>query len=97
MKQFIILLIAIIPLLNGCKKEETTNTPYQEIAWNSLSVNEKSTVIGKWQDAKTTETSFKNKKAIVVTFETTNNALLGPITITIDAESKVIVDKGIRD
>ena len=97
MKRFIILLLAIIPLLNSCKKEEASNNQYQEIAWNSLSAYEKSTVIGKWQDATTIETTFNNKKAILVTFQTTNNALLGPITITIDAESKIIVDKGIRD
>lgn len=99
MKKLIILLIAIIPLLSNCKKENDTDTKMQiiEIAWNSLSEQAKSTVIINWRDAQVTESVYEQKRVYAVSFSTSDDALLGPITVFVDIATKNVLGQILRD
>lgn len=99
MKNLVILIIALIPLISGCKKENETdiNMQIREIAWNYLSDQEKSTAIMEWQEAPVTQTSFNGVKAYAVTFKTSMDALLGPITVYVSTSTKVVLGQNLRD
>ncbi len=71
------------------------NTQIRKIAWNSLSALEKSTVINS-EKAFVTETTYMNNKVYSVTFNTVDDALLGPIVVYIDKNSLVVLGKSLR-
>lgn len=101
MKKLIVLFFTLIPLISSCNKDnETAIDPtlqIKEIAWNSLSEQEKSTVIIDWKQAPVSETSYNQKNVYVVRFNTSDDALLGPITIYIDISSKMVLGQALRD
>lgn len=98
MKRLIILILAITPIISGCKKDDTKDfdTQVKEIAWNSLSEQEKATVIVEWEDAIVKETNYEEKSSYSVIFNTSYDALLGPITVYIDKTSLEVLGKGLR-
>ncbi len=99
MKNLVILIIALIPFISGCKKDSETdpNMQIREIAWNYLSDQAKSTVNVDWKKAPVTESSFNGIKAFAVTFNTTEDALLGPITVYVSISSRVALGQDMRD
>ena len=99
MKKLIILFVALIPLVSGCKKDQTPGTlsEIREIAWNSLSTAEQSTVTGDWKQAEVTETTYNEKSAYAVAFHTSDDALLGPITVYVDQSTKLVLGYDLRD
>ncbi|NOU46356.1 MAG: hypothetical protein HOO86_04755 [Bacteroidales bacterium] len=98
MKKLIILILALIPVFSSCKKDNETDSTIQirEIAWISLSEHERSTVIVDWKQAPVTETIYKEKKAYAVVFKTSDDALLGPITVYVDSMSKIVLGQNLR-
>jgi len=98
MKHLIILILALIPILSSCKKENDIdlNSQIREIAWSSLSEQSKSTVIIDWKKAPVTETTYQDKNAYAVSFITSNDALLGPIIVYIDKTYLVVLGQGLR-
>ena len=99
MKNLVIIIIALIPFISGCKKDSETdpNMQIREIAWNYLSDQAKSTVNVYWKKAPVTESSFNGIKAFAVTFNTTEDALLGPITVYVSISSRVALGQDMRD
>lgn len=99
MKNLVIIIIALIPFISGCKKDSETdpNMQIREIAWNYLSDQAKSTVNVDWKKAPVTESSFNGIKAFAVTFNTTEDALLGPITVYVSISSRVALGQDMRD
>ena len=99
MKNLVIFIIALIPFISGCKKDSETdpNMQIREIAWNYLSDQAKSTVNVDWKKAPVTESSFNGIKAFAVTFNTTEDALLGPITVYVSISSRVALGQDMRD
>ena len=77
----------------SCSQDSSNEDPldvYREIAYNSLSVSEKSTLIGDWRDG---EVSAWIDGYYLVTFNTTEDATLGPISIVVDPYLGVVVEK----
>jgi hypothetical protein len=99
MKNLFFILLLVIPVLTGCRKEENSD-PYmqiREIAWNSLSTDEKSTVTIYWKVAKVNLSEYNSVPAYAVVFNTKSDALLGPIMVFIDPTSKSVLGKALRD
>jgi hypothetical protein len=68
MKNLIIIIITLIPFICGCKKENEkvpilSDRRIREIAWNSLSDYDKSTVIVKWLQAPLGKSKFDGIRA----------------------------------
>jgi hypothetical protein len=98
MKKLIILILALIPFISSCKKEKGTdsNSQVREIAWNSLSEQAKSTVIVDWKQAPVIESTYNQKSVYAVSFNTSDDALLGPITVYVDTSTKVVLGQALR-
>ncbi len=99
MKNLLIIIVVLIAFMSGCKKEDETdpNLQIREIAWNYLSDQEKATVNVDWQQAPVTESSFNCVNAYAVTFNTSMDALLGPITVYVSTSKKVVLGQNLRD
>jgi hypothetical protein len=104
MKKLFILFIALIPFISSCEKDNNLEPkdqidPYnqiREIAWNSLDTQQKSTVSIEWKDAKVELTTYQSKSAYSVIFQTTDEAILGPIIIYVDSSSNAVLGMGLR-
>ena len=98
MKKLIILILALIPFISSCKKESEAYSELQirEIAWNSLSEQQKLTVNVDWKQAPVSESTFYQKRVFAVRFNTTDDALLGPIVVYIDSSTKVVLGYATR-
>lgn len=99
MIRLITLILALIPFISNCKKENEPDSILQirEIAWNSLSEQEKSTVIIDWKQATVTESTYNQKRVYAVSFNTSADALIGPITVYVDTSTKVVLGQALRD
>lgn len=99
MKKLIVLLIALIPFISNCKKETSSdlNMQIREIAWNSLTTQQKSTVRVDWKQAPVAQTTYNGKSAWSVRFNTTDDAVLGPIIMIVDSTTKVVLGQALRD
>lgn len=99
MKEIIVLFICLLPIISGCDKDELNGEfkEYIEIAWNSLTEDEKSTVIGEWEEAHVEATSYQQKSVYAIRFNTSYDALLGPIIVYIDVETKKVLGQALRD
>ncbi len=104
------LLVLCLPMLQCCKKDNETDKYmiYREIVWNYLSEQDKATVSIDWENAEVIETVYagwpqaKGEElypvpAFAVIFKTSNDALLGPITIYINPETNSVLGVGLRD
>jgi hypothetical protein len=98
MRIFAIFLV-IVSLALSCEKAHDTDAyiQYRFAAWTYVTDQEKSTVIVDWKQAPVYEFIFEQKRTFAVTFHTKNDALLGPITIYVDAATKVVVGESLRD
>jgi len=98
MRKLIIVLIALIPFVSNCTKNDYSDslTPIRVIAWNYLSAQAKSTVIADWKQAPVNESTYNGISAYIVTFNTSDDALLGPIIIYIDVSTKVVLGQALR-
>lgn len=98
MKRLIIFILVLIPFISSCKKDNDTDsfTQIREIAWNSLNKQDKSTVIIEWGEAPVTETTYQEKSSYAVRFNTSKDALLGPIIVYIEKGSLVFLGQGLR-
>ena len=99
MKKLIILILALIPIVSNCKKESEAVPELQirEIAWNSLSEQQKLTANVDWKQALVSESTFYQKRVYAVRFNTTDDALLGPIVVYVDVSTKVVLGQVLRD
>jgi hypothetical protein len=98
MKRIIMLILLLLPFISGCKKQNDADSfsKAREAAWNSLSVQEKGTIIGDWKQAPVTEATYQEKSTYAVTFNTSDDALLGPIIVYVDRSTLVVLGKGLR-
>lgn len=69
---------------------------YRTIAWNYLGDREHATVIGDLTAAKVRTTQWQGKNVVSVMFNTRDDALLGPIVIYIDPQTKTVVGSALR-
>jgi hypothetical protein len=99
MKKILIMLIALIPFVTNCKRDSSSDPLLQirEVAWNSLSKNEKSTVNIDWKKANVELSTYNLKDAYIVVFNTEDEALLGPITVYVDFSEKTVLGQNSRD
>ncbi len=98
MKYLFVLILVSIPFISSCKKEHYTDSFSQvrEAAWNSLSAEDKSTVIIDWEKAPVTEVTYQGKITWAVRFNTSDDALLGPIIIYVDKSTLIVLGQGLR-
>jgi hypothetical protein len=91
--------LVIFPFVLSCEKapETDANIQYRFAAWTYLTDQEKSTVIADWKQASVYEFVLEQKRTFAVTFHTKNDALLGPITVYVDAATKVVVGESVRE
>ncbi|HEY4785288.1 MAG TPA: hypothetical protein VIH57_04535 [Bacteroidales bacterium] len=99
MKNIIIVLLTSILFISTCKKDDHSDAYAQirEIAWNSLSTQEKSTVTIDWKKAKVELSTYNGESAYMVIFNTRDDELLGPITVYVDPLIRVVLGQGFRD
>lgn len=94
MKKFplFLLFLSLVFTVISCteKSDEDPLDVYREIAYNSLSMGEKETIIGDWRDA---DVSAWVDGYYLVTFNTTQDAMLGPIQIVVDPDLGTVVEK----
>lgn len=96
-----LLAFAGIIMFLGCEHDMSVNqvlrlsandeTDYRTIAWNSLGERERATVIGGRESGRVQPAKWQEKDVIAVMFNTTDDALLGPIIIYIDPQMKTAV------
>lgn len=98
MKRIIYFILVIIPFITGCNKDDSKelNLLVREIAWHSLSNQERATVITDWDNATVSETTYQEKNSYAVTFNTKDDALLGPIIVYIEKKTLVVLGQGLR-
>ncbi|MFA6278068.1 MAG: hypothetical protein WC622_15045 [Pedobacter sp.] len=96
--KLLIAIILCIATLSACKKEDAriSDATYREIAWNYLDPSSKTTVTTQWQKASVTYEKRDNKDMVTVMFNTTQDALLGPIFVYIDSKNQKVVGIGAR-
>jgi hypothetical protein len=99
MRRLIIVFLALIPFVCSCTKDNDSDSRMQIrfIAWNYLTDEAKSTVIVNWKQAPVTESAYNGKSAYAIIFHTSDEALLGPITVYIDTLTKVVLGQSLRD
>jgi hypothetical protein len=97
MKKIIILLIAILPCLTSCQKNDTTvtDTQIREIAWESLKQYERAMIFesGKAVVAKTT---YNGIQAYSVTFKSIDSNMAGATVVYVDVETLTVVGKNVE-
>lgn len=102
---FFAIILSVI-CLGACKKEGLSSTEYdyRRIAWNYLDSQSKATVISDWRKAPITYTqgvpfapTYKDEQIAAVRFNTSNDAILGPIVVFVAVQSKTVVGVGLRD
>ncbi len=91
--------------------EQDEKAKMREIAWNSLSARQQGDVQGKWQEAKVERIKGSSiwygiamddqnaempNDVVLVTFNTLQDQLLGPLVIYIDAETEKRIGVGVR-
>ncbi|WP_316787164.1 hypothetical protein [Pedobacter frigiditerrae] len=97
-KDVLIVLSIILFVFSGCKKDRPIDkeTRYREIAWNYLSANAKTTVITPLQNAVITFETRDGVDVAAVMFNTTQDALLGPIFVYISIKDNKVLGIGAR-
>lgn len=90
----------------GCEHEMSVNqvlrlaandeTDYRIIAWNYLGERERATVIGDGHSGRVKPDKWQGKNVVSVMFNTHDDALLGPIVIYIDPQTKTVVGSALR-
>ena len=83
-------LLGCEPKINGTSDDDME---YRTIAWNSITEQEQATVTGDWRAANVESRQWNDQPAVSVTFNTAVDALLGPIIIMIDPQTKKVVQK----
>lgn len=83
---FSFLLLAFVSCKEGDEKDPMMQI--REIAYNDLSEDTKSTLIIDWREASVTKTKDGN---YLVTFNTSNDPLLGPIGVIIDPDTFEVI------
>ena len=98
-----------MPLSEGKQDEEAK---MREIAWNSLNTRQQGDVQGNWQEAKVERVEGNSiwygiamddqntelpDDVVLVTFNTPQDQLLGPLVIYIDPETEKRIGVGIRE
>lgn len=98
MKKLMIFILAFAPLVSSCKKDSGSydHDQIREIAWNSISEQEKLTVIADWKQAPVEKTTYEGINVFSVRFNTTDDGLLGPITVYVDMTSKKVIGYATR-
>lgn len=92
--------------------EQDEKATMREIAWNSLNARQQDDVQGKWQEAKVERIKGSSiwygiamddqnaempNDVVLVTFNTLQDQLLGPLVIYIDAETEKRIGVGVRE
>ncbi|RZL26444.1 MAG: hypothetical protein EOO96_22595 [Pedobacter sp.] len=97
-KGVVILLTVVLFTFSACKKDRPADkeTKYREIAWNYLSANAKTTVITPQQNAVITYETRDGIDVAAVMFNTTQDALLGPIFVYISIKDNKVLGIGAR-
>lgn len=105
-----VFLLAFFTLLwAGCSSDAVSNLQdeqYRQIAWNALSDQQKETVITDVDEAKVnrddtytrvlSEDDTEEVQAVSVRFNTEDDAILGPIVVYIDPETKEVLGQALR-
>lgn len=90
-------MIVLFAAILGCESKINSVTgddmEYRTIAWNYITEQEKATVTGDWRAARVQVTQWNDKTAVSVTFNTTEDALLGAIVVIIDPQTKKVVQQ----
>ncbi|MGH7599249.1 MAG: hypothetical protein ACREOI_23065 [bacterium] len=90
--------LVILAAMFGCEPKTNSasnddDMEYRTIAWNHITEQEKATVTGDWRTARVQNMQWNDKNTVSVTFNTTDDALLGPIVIMIDPPAKTVVQQ----
>ncbi len=97
-KNVLIVLSVLLCVFSACKKDRPMDkeTHYRELAWNYLGANAKTTVITPQKNAVITYETRDGVNVAAVMFNTTQDALLGPIFVYISIKDNKVLGIGAR-
>lgn len=96
MKRYLILFLVVISFVSSCTRDDDSDMKIREIAWNSIDEQQKETVLIDWRYAPITEPTYEGKRVYAVTFNTSDDPILGPIILYISKRSLAVVGYGAR-
>ena len=95
-KKYVVVIFGMIAITNisSYDEDEDIKQHFRKKAWDSLSDEERSTVLDKWEEAKIRTGSYwlTNEEAIMVVFTTTEDRSIGPIIVYIDPATNYIFE-----
>jgi hypothetical protein len=119
MKMFLLSVIGVLSLvLGGCfaDRQSTNETEFnqkvtdvREVAWNSLSNNEREEVIGGWKDTDVNtiivddsrfslnDVNYIGKEVTMVTFRSKKSEILGDISKLVDENTQKVIGAAYRE
>ncbi len=97
----IICVAVMAGFFQGCKGHDALTYDdmfYREVAWNAMTEQEKLTVTHDWKDAAVELSVYweTEQPAMSVTFNTTDDPLLGPIIAYIEPDTKELLGFALR-
>lgn len=96
MKRYLILFLVVVSFVSSCTRDDDSDMKIREIAWNSIDEQQKETVLIDWRNAPITEPNYEGKRVYAVTFNTSDDPILGPIIVYISKRSLAVVGYGAR-
>lgn len=94
MKPIVILMLALGVLLGACKNAKTD---CRRTAWEYIGADQQATVNIDWRQAPVEQVEYKGKKACRVRFNTTQDELLGPISIYVEEATGTVLGQDMKD
>jgi hypothetical protein len=95
-QRFVLITVAVfVAIVFGCNQQSmldaNDDNAYREIAWEWLTEPQRATVIGDRDAAIVRDDQWQGQNVVSVTFSTTDDALLGPLVVFIDPQTKKVV------
>lgn len=87
-----------MPFLVGCDNDDPIRDmdEVRQVAWNYLSEESQSTVTTEWKQAYIEYEIYNDEETYAVRFNTTDDALLGPIVVFVRKSDLSVVGEGLR-
>jgi len=92
-KHFVLLMLVLGAALTACKK---TSMDCRETAWEYIGAEQQATVTGDWKQAPVFHVTYSGKKACKIRFNTTDDALIGPIVVYVDEADGTVLGQDLR-
>lgn len=96
-KQLFTFFLVLVMGMSSCRKDDELSE-IREIAWNSLTEEQRTSVIINWQEASVEIADYQEREAYAVTFNTTDEevVIVGPIIVYVATDTREVLGQGLR-